>query len=81
MDSKKFGQFVAEIRKEKNMTQADLANIIGVTDKAISRWEKGILFLLKTRSQSIITSSTVTNSNPSAFKISMIRSTACTVLL
>lgn len=44
MDSKVFGQFIARSRKEKNMTQADLASIIGVTDKAISRWERGIGF-------------------------------------
>lgn len=44
MDSKVFGQFIARVRKEKNMTQADLAKIIGVTDKAISRWERGIGF-------------------------------------
>lgn len=44
MDSKIFGQFIAGIRKEKNMTQLDLANTIGVTDKAISRWERGIGF-------------------------------------
>lgn len=44
MDPKKFGQFIAENRKEKNMTQADLAQIIGVTDKAVSRWERGIGF-------------------------------------
>lgn len=44
MDSKVFGQFIAGVRKEKNMTQADLAKRIGVTDKAISRWERGIGF-------------------------------------
>lgn len=44
MDSKVFGQFIARTRKEKNMTQADLASIIGVTDKAVSRWERGIGF-------------------------------------
>lgn len=44
MDSKVFGQFIAQIRKEKHMTQADLAEKIGVTDKAISRWERGIGF-------------------------------------
>lgn len=44
MDSKVFGQFISSIRKEKNFTQADLAGIIGVTDKAISRWERGIGF-------------------------------------
>lgn len=44
MDSKVFGQFIAGIRKENNMTQADLAELIGVTDKAVSRWERGIGF-------------------------------------
>lgn len=44
MDAQKFGTFVAENRKEKNMTQADLAAILKVTDKAISRWERGLGF-------------------------------------
>lgn len=44
MDSKVFGRFIAETRKEKNMTQAELAEILGVTDKAVSRWERGIGF-------------------------------------
>lgn len=44
VDAKLFGQFIAEIRKEKHMTQADLAKIIGVTDKAVSRWERGVGF-------------------------------------
>lgn len=44
MDSKVFGSFVAKIRKEQNMTQAQLGERIGVTDKAISRWERGIGF-------------------------------------
>ena len=42
MDAKKFGAFVADIRKENNMTQADLAEKIHVTDKAVSRWERGV---------------------------------------
>lgn len=44
MDSKVFGQFIAETRKEKNMTQAELAVIIKVSDKTISRWERGVGF-------------------------------------
>lgn len=44
MDAKVFGAFIAECRKAKNMTQADLAVKINVTDKAVSRWERGIGF-------------------------------------
>ena len=42
MDAHKFGAFVAKCRKERNMTQADLALKIQVTDKAVSRWERGV---------------------------------------
>ena len=42
MDAKKLGQFIAEIRKEKGMTQAELAYMLHVTDKAISKWERGL---------------------------------------
>ena len=44
MEAKKFGQFIAEIRKDRKMTQADLAAEIHVTDKAVSRWERGLGF-------------------------------------
>lgn len=44
MDAKTFGLFLAECRKEKNMTQAELAEKLHVTDKAVSRWERGIGF-------------------------------------
>lgn len=44
MDAKIFGAFIAECRKEKNMTQADLAMKLNITDKAVSRWERGIGF-------------------------------------
>ncbi len=44
MEAKQFGQFIAGIRKEKKMTQAELAGKIHVTDKAISRWERGLGF-------------------------------------
>ena len=44
MEAKKFGQFIAEIRKERKMTQAELAAEIHVTDKAVSRWERGLGF-------------------------------------
>lgn len=42
MDAKKLGQFIAEIRKEQNMTQAELATKLHVTDKAVSKWERGL---------------------------------------
>lgn len=44
MDAKKLGNFIAEQRKEKHMTQADLAEILHVTDKAVSKWERGLGF-------------------------------------
>lgn len=42
MDARKLGSFIAENRKAKNMTQVDLAIKLQVTDKAISRWERGL---------------------------------------
>ncbi len=44
MDATKFGSFIAKSRKDKNMTQAELAIKIKVTDKAVSRWERGLGF-------------------------------------
>ena len=44
MDAQKLGAFIASCRKEKNMTQANLAKKLQVTDKAVSRWERGIGF-------------------------------------
>ena len=43
MDQKKTGYFIADIRKEKGLTQAELAEKLGVTNKTISRWETGFL--------------------------------------
>ena len=42
MDSKKIGQFIAKLRKEKGLTQKQLGNKLYVTDKAISKWERGL---------------------------------------
>ena len=44
MDNIKFGKFVSLLRKEKGWTQAELAERINVTDKAISKWERGLGF-------------------------------------
>lgn len=41
MNQEKIGKFILKLRKEKNMTQKELANKIGVTDRAISKWENG----------------------------------------
>lgn len=42
MDAKQLGEFIAGRRKELKLTQAALAAKIHVTDKAISRWERGV---------------------------------------
>lgn len=44
LDTKKFGCFVADRRKELKMTQKELAAKIQVTDKAVSKWERGLGF-------------------------------------
>lgn len=41
MDQIKTGQFISELRKEQGMTQKDLAERLGVSDKAVSKWETG----------------------------------------
>ena len=41
MDQEKIGKFIAETRKNKKMTQTELAEILGVTDKSIGNWENG----------------------------------------
>lgn len=38
----KSGEFIANLRKEKGMTQQELGNLIGVGDKTVSKWERGI---------------------------------------
>ena len=42
MDQIKIGKFIQGCRKEKNLTQLQLAERLGITDKAISKWERGI---------------------------------------
>ena len=41
MNQEKMGKFISKLRKEKNLTQEQLAEKMGVTDKSISRWENG----------------------------------------
>ena len=44
MEAERFGSFVAQRRRERGMTQATLASELHMTDKAISRWERGVGF-------------------------------------
>ena len=41
MNQEKIGKFIAECRKDKGMTQSELAEKLGVTDKSIGNWENG----------------------------------------
>lgn len=41
MNQEKIGKFIVECRKEKNLTQEQLAEKLGLSSKSISRWENG----------------------------------------
>ena len=41
MNQEKIGRFIAECRKEKNLTQQEVALELGVTDRSVSNWENG----------------------------------------
>ncbi len=43
MNQRKIGKFICELRKQKKLTQYDLALKLGVTEKSVSNWENGIL--------------------------------------
>ena len=42
MDNAKIGNLIYQLRKEKNMTQLQLAEKLGISDKAVSKWERGL---------------------------------------
>ena len=42
MDQIKIGRFIADCRKEKGLTQVQLAEKLNITDKAVSKWERGL---------------------------------------
>lgn len=41
MNQEKIGRFIASCRKERGLTQARLAERLGITDRAVSKWENG----------------------------------------
>ena len=42
ISNEKFGLFVTELSKKKNLTQKDLAEKLYVSDKTVSKWERGV---------------------------------------
>lgn len=42
MNQEKIGKLITTLRKEKKLTQKELANILGVSDKSVSKWERGV---------------------------------------
>lgn len=42
MDQKRIGAFIAQCRREKNLTQMQLAGSLGITSQAVSKWETGL---------------------------------------
>ena len=42
MDQKRIGAFIALCRKEKSLTQMQLAELLGITNQAVSKWENGV---------------------------------------
>lgn len=42
MDCKKIGSLIYELRKDKNMTQKQIADLMNISDKTISKWERGL---------------------------------------
>ena len=41
MDQVKIGKFISQCRKDKNLTQAQIAEKLSITDRAVSKWENG----------------------------------------
>ena len=47
MDQNKTGQLIRALRTELGMTQRQLADALGVTDRAVSKWERGVSHSLR----------------------------------
>lgn len=44
MDCKKVGMLIQGLRKEKKLTQKQLADFMNISDKTVSKWERGIAY-------------------------------------
>lgn len=44
MDQKAFGAFIAELRRAEKLTQRQVADKLNVTDRAVSKWERGLSY-------------------------------------
>lgn len=44
MATKTMGEIISTLRKERGMTQKEVADLLGVTDKAVSKWERDVAF-------------------------------------
>ncbi len=44
MNCEKIGKFIAESRKEAGLTQEQLAEKLGISDRAVSKWERGLKY-------------------------------------
>lgn len=44
MMNNSMGEIISTLRKEKGMTQKELADKLGITDKAVSKWERNVSF-------------------------------------
>lgn len=42
INMKQFGAFIAQMRKERGLTQKELAEKLFISDKAVSKWERGV---------------------------------------
>lgn len=44
-DNQKFGEFLMQLRKERNLTQRELGERLFVSDKTVSKWERGLIMI------------------------------------
>ena len=44
MQNTSMGETISTLRKEKGMTQKELADMLGITDKAVSKWERNVAY-------------------------------------